>query len=278
MTQTHASDGTRIIPADEIKNCCAVLYSNDLVRLLVGESLHPGGLELTQRTGELLALGPGRKLLDVACGPGTSAIWLAREFGCEVTGVDYAKRSIAAADHAATASGVSDRARFLLGDAERLPLPDASFDAVMCECSLCTFPDKPAAVREIFRVLAPGGRFALSDLVRTGPVPRELQGLFAWVACIADAWPVEEYISLLEECAFEVELVERHDALLGTLVDGLRRRLVGAQLASGLGKLELPGIDLESASAIARSAADAIQDGRLGYTLVIATKASTGSG
>jgi arsenite methyltransferase len=278
LTHTRTGDGTQMIRADEIKNCCALLYSNDLVRLLVGESLHPGGLELTRRTGELLALSPGRKLLDVACGPGASAIWLAREFGCEVRGVDYAKRGVAAARHAATATGLSERARFLVGDAERLPLPDSSFDAVICECSFCTFPDKPVAVREIFRVLAPGGRFALSDLVRTGPIPAELQGLFAWVACIADAWPVEEYRSLLEECAFEVELVERHDALLGTLVDGIRRRLVGAQLASGLGKLELPGLDLAAAAALARSAADAIEDGRLGYALVVATKPSTESG
>ncbi len=99
-----------------------------------------------------------------------------------------------------------------------------------------------------------------------------MQGLFAWVACIADAWPVAEYKLLLEECAFEVELVERHDALLGAMVDTVRRRLVGAQLASGLGKLELPAIDLESAAAIARSAADAIEEGRLGYALMIARK------
>lgn len=261
--------------ADEIKICCALLYSNDWVRLLVGESLHPGGVELTRRTGELLALGEGRKLLDVACGPGTSAICLAETFGCDVTGVDFSKQSIAAAEHAAEARGVSNRARFLLGDAEHLPLPDTSFDAVICECSLCTFPDKPAAVREIFRVLRPGGRFGLSDLVRTGPIPPELQSLSAWVACIADARPLAEHRSLLDECGFQVELAERHDELLETMVDSIRRRLVAAQLASGLGKLELPGLDLDSAAVMARSAAGAVKDGRLGYALVIATKPST---
>jgi ubiquinone/menaquinone biosynthesis C-methylase UbiE len=263
-----------MIMADEIKTCCAVLYSSDLVRLLVGESLHPGGLELTQHIGELLALSPDRKLLDIACGPGTSAIWFAREFGCDVTGLDYGKRSIAVARDAANAAGLSDRARFLCGDAEHLPLPDSSVDAVICECSFCTFPNKLGAAREVLRVLAPGGRFAVSDLVRIGPLPSELQSLFGWVGCIAGAQPLEDYRSLLEESNFKVELVEHHDALLRVLVDNIRRRLVGAQVASGLGRLELAGIDLDSATAMARSAADAVRNGRLGYVLIVATKAS----
>jgi ubiquinone/menaquinone biosynthesis C-methylase UbiE len=266
-----------MIEADEIKSCCAMLYSNDLVRLLVGDSLHPGGLELTQHIGARMALCADRKLLDIACGPGTSAIRLAREFGCAVTGLDYAKRSIAAAQHSAIAAGLAERTQFVCGDAEHLPLPDSSVDAAICECSFCTFPNKLAAAREVFRVLAPGGRFALSDLVRTGPVPSELQSLFAWAGCIAGAQPLEDYRSLLEQSNFEVELVEHHDALLRTLVDNIRRRLVGAQVASGLGRLGLAGIDLDSATAIARSAADAVRDGRLGYVLIVATKASTES-
>jgi hypothetical protein len=88
---------------------------------------------------------------------------------------------------------------------------------------------------------------------------------------------MEDYRSLLEESNFKLELVERHDALLRTLVDNIRRRLVGAQLASGLGGLELLGIDLDSAAALARSAADAVRDGRLGYLLMVATKAPTES-
>ena len=255
-----------------IKTCCARLYSNDWVRLLVGESLHPGGLELTRRLGDLLGLVSGSELLDVACGSGTSAFHLAHEFGCRVTGLDYGEDSVAAARKAAELRGLSARARFLTGDAERLPLPAASFGAVICECAFCTFPDKPAAAREVFRVLRPGGRFGLADLVRSGPLPADLEGLLAWAACVADARPVDDYRATLEGCGFEVDMVEFHDQALSTLVDDIRRRLVGAQLASGLGKLELPRIDLAKASALARSAARAIEDHRLGYILLVATK------
>ena len=270
------TEGVRMVGASELKACCAQLYSNDWVRTLVGESLHPGGLELTRRLGHLLGLGPGRTLLDVACGRGTSAIWLARELDCEVTGVDYAKQNTDSARSAAALSRVSAQTRFMPGDAEHLPLPDSSFDAAICECSFCTFPDKPAAAREMFRVLHPGGRLGLADLVRSGPLPAELESLLGWVACIADARPVAEYRSTLEDCGFVVEQVEVHDDALATLVDGIRRRLVGAQLASGLGKMNLPGIDLATATSLARTAARAIEDRCLSYVLLLATKPTTG--
>ena len=64
--------------ATEIKTCCASLYESDWTRLLLGDSFHPGGLNLTERLGELLDLGPGQRVLDVAAGVGTSAIFLAR--------------------------------------------------------------------------------------------------------------------------------------------------------------------------------------------------------
>jgi arsenite methyltransferase len=124
-------------------------------------------------------LGPRFQLLDVAAGRSTSAIHLAQRFGCSVVGVDYGDATVAAA-HAATArAGLGDRVQFVTGDAERLPCADGAFDAVICECAFCTFPDKQAAATEFARVLRSGGRVGLSDLTRTGPLPPDLQGLLA---------------------------------------------------------------------------------------------------
>jgi ubiquinone/menaquinone biosynthesis C-methylase UbiE len=64
---------------------------------------------------------------------------------------------------------------------------------VICECAFCTFRDKSAAASEFARVLKPGGKVGLSDLTRSGILPAELDGLLAWVACIADARPISEY-------------------------------------------------------------------------------------
>ena len=140
-------------PADpaELKSCCAALYQSDFARLLLGDTFHPGGRRLTARLGELLGLGPAVRVLDVATGKGESAIFLARQFGCEVVGVDFGPRNVREANSRATAAQVDHLVSFAEGDAERLDFPDAGFDAVICECAFCAFPDKAAASSEFAR-------------------------------------------------------------------------------------------------------------------------------
>src|SRR5260370_14924982 len=153
-------------PADSrrIKQCCAQLYESDLGKVLLGDSFHPGGLRLTERLGELLHLTPASRVLDIASGKGTNALFLAERFGCHVIGTDYSSQNIARANELAAAKGLASRVRFEPGDAERLPFPDASFDAVLCECAFCTFQDNSDAAREFVRVLRPAMRVGLSDI------------------------------------------------------------------------------------------------------------------
>lgn len=259
------------VPA-EVKACCAALYAADWVPLLLGDALHPGGLDLTEQLGTLLDLRSGTRVLDVAAGRGSSAVRLATRFGCTVLGVDYGAENVAAARAAAERAGVADRVRFVRGDAEALAVPDRAFDAVLCECALCTFPDKPAAAAELARVLRPGGRLALSDVTRDGPLPAELDGLLARVACLADAQPVAAYVRLLRNAGFAIDLVEPRDAALLALIDQVRARLLASQLAVGLQGLTLPGIDLADAQRVARSAAEAARTGRLGYVVILAMR------
>ncbi|HEY7848430.1 MAG TPA: methyltransferase domain-containing protein, partial [Ktedonobacterales bacterium] len=117
--------------ANAVKSCCAAVYQSDWARLLLGESFHPGGLALTERLGHALGLRPGLRVLDVAAGQGASAIHLAQIFGCELVGVDLGPASAHAANEAAERAGVAHLARFICGDAERLPIDDATFDAVV---------------------------------------------------------------------------------------------------------------------------------------------------
>ena len=256
----------------EAKSCCADLYASDWVRLLLGDSFHPGGIVLSERLGTLLGLEPGFQVLDVAAGRGTSAIHLAQRFGCSVVGVDYGDASVAAARTAAARAGLVDRVQFVMGDAERLPCADGAFDAVICECAFCTFPDKQAAAAEFARVLRSGGRLGLSDLTRTGALPPDLRGLLAWVACIADARPVDEYVACLQGAGLAVDAVEPHDEALAAMVRDIRTKLLGAEVLVKLKTLDLPGVDFEAAKGLVRSAADAVRAGTLGYALIIATK------
>lgn len=152
-----------------IKQCCATVYESDAVKLLLGDALHPGGTEMTERLGRMLGLGPRKRVLDVAAGRGTTALTLATRFGCEVIGLDYSPRNIEEAKRGASERGLSDKVTFYCGDAERLPFADASFDAIVCECALCTFPNKASAATEFARVLRVGGQVGLSDPTRRGP-------------------------------------------------------------------------------------------------------------
>ena len=95
-----------------------------------------------------MELGPNSRVLDVAAGTGGSALFLAERFGCEVVGIDYSRESVALANAAAAEAGLAGRVRFELGDAEQLPFDNGSFDAVICECAFCTFPDKTKAAAE----------------------------------------------------------------------------------------------------------------------------------
>lgn len=174
----------------EAKACCAAAYSTDLVAMVLGESYHPGGRALTRRLADVTGLRAGQRVLDVASGPGTTAVLIAQEFGVTVDGVDLSAASVQRAVAAGQAAGLSARVRFHTGDAERLPFQDATFDAVICECAFCTFPDKQAAAAELARVLRPGGRIGLSDVTLSpGDLPPELRGLAGWVACLAAARP-----------------------------------------------------------------------------------------
>lgn len=257
------------VAPEELKSCCATAYASAAARFLLGDSFHPGGAALTSRLARSLGVGPGSRVVDVASGPGASALQLARETGCEVIGVDLSAESVAAARQAAAAAGLDGRVSFVEGDAEALPLPDASADGALCECALCTFPDKRAAARELARVLRPGGRLALSDMTAVpSRLPAELTTLQGWIACVADARPLEETAALLEREGLVVESLERHDEALVALVDRIEARLSVAAMVSNGGL----GLDLERGRELVASAREAVAAGALGYGALVARR------
>ena len=256
----------------DVKQCCSAFYGSTLAHLLLGDSFHPGGTRLTTRLGQLSRLTRDSKVLDVAAGRGTSAFHLAQSFGCRVVGVDLSGENVKLATAEAARRGVADRVSFRLGDAEKLAVAADSFDAVLCECAFCTFPDKQSAAGEFARVLKPGGRLGLSDLTRTaGPLP-ELDGLLAWIACIGDARPVQLYSETLRLAGFTIETVEDHRYALTEMVRQIQGKLLGAEIAAGLRKVDLPDVNFAEARRFAQAALSAIQAGRLGYAVLCAIK------
>jgi arsenite methyltransferase len=256
--------------AGDVKACCASAYQRDAVALILGESYHPGGLDLTRRLARALGLRPGQRVLDVASGPGTTALLLAAEFGVDVVGVDLGEQAVARAGARAAEQGFGHRVRFQVGDAERLPLEDASVDAVVCECAFCTFPDKPTAAAEIARVLRPGGKVGITDVaLDAGRLHAELTTLAGWVACLADARTVEEYVELLARAGLHVTRRESHDDALARMIELIDARLVAFRMAK---VPALAGIDFDVARERTALAAGAVRDGIAGYTLLVAEK------
>lgn len=256
---------------EEVKACCAASYGSDAVALLLGDSYHPGGLPLTRRLAEGLRLGPGHRVVDVAAGPGASARLLAVEKGVTVDGVDLGAAGVERARALTAEAGLSESVRFHLGDAERLPLADGAFDAVVCECAFCTFPDKTTAAAEFARVLRPGGRVGITDVTVTGELPPELTTLTAWVACIADARPLQEYSVILAAAGLRTVRSESHDGALARMIDEIEARLRLLRMTSP-DRLAHAGVDVDAVLRYTTLAKQAVSGGLIGYALLIAEK------
>jgi arsenite methyltransferase len=253
--------------ATETKACCAQAYASGAARFLLGDDLHPGGAALTDELLRALRVGPAGVIVDVASGPGTSARRAAA--GCMVIAVDISAHGGWSPAPQAGGGRVQRAPRFLRGDAEALPLGDASVDGALCECAFCLFPDKRAAAREIGRVLRPGARVALSDVCADAArLPLELRSLDAYVACLAGAVPLARTAEILEDAGLTVERLERRDEVVAPMLERIQARLRFARLIGGG---QLAGL-VDRAEQLARAAQAALREGALGYGIVIARR------
>jgi ubiquinone/menaquinone biosynthesis C-methylase UbiE len=163
----------------------------------------------------LIDLHEGQTVLDLGSGGGIDVLLSAKRVGPTgfVYGVDMTDEMLALAQENKAKAGVTNVA-FLRGRIEDIPLPAATVDVVISNCVINLAADKSLVLRDAFRVLKPGGRFAVSDVVADGPVPNGLrQNMEAWVGCLAGALPVDEYTHLLTDAGFEevsVEITRRY--------------------------------------------------------------------
>ena len=165
----------------------------------------------------LIDLKEGQTVLDLGSGGGIDVLLSAKRVGPTgfVYGVDMTEEMLALAMENKAKAGVSNVA-FLKGRIEDIPLPANSVDVVISNCVINLAADKAQVLRDAFRVLKPGGRFAVADVVADGPVPEELRAsMEAWVGCIAGALDREVYARLLAEAGFadiDIEITRRYRA------------------------------------------------------------------
>ena len=153
----------------------------------------------------LAELKPGETVLDLGSGGGIDVLLSARRVGPtgKAYGLDMTDDMLAIARENQRKAGV-ENVEFLKGEIEKIPLPDCSVDVIISNCVINLSADKDRVLREAFRVLKPGGRFAVSDVVVRGEVPDEVRkSMLLWVGCIAGALREDDYTSKLAAAGFE---------------------------------------------------------------------------
>jgi arsenite methyltransferase len=158
----------------------------------------------------LIDLHPGETVLDLGSGGGIDVLLSARRVGPtgRVYGLDMTDEMLALARDNQQKAGVHN-AEFLKGEIENIPLPDGSVDVIISNCVINLSPEKDRVLAEAWRVLKPGGRFAVSDIVVRGKVSADIrQSIELWMGCVAGAMEEEEYRERLAEAGFEsIEIV-----------------------------------------------------------------------
>ncbi len=140
--------------------------SLELKDLSLIDQLHTGGHMATRHLGEKSGLVPGTRILDAGCGIGGSSRLLGKRFNCQVTGLDLVESFVRVARMLTRATDLESKVRFKQGDVCRMPFGDEQFDVVFCQHTLMNIPNKVAAFVEFARVLRPGGRLILHEVVQ----------------------------------------------------------------------------------------------------------------
>jgi SAM-dependent methyltransferase len=225
-----AEPGAGAVTAGAAASCCGpassccgplpsgVVVDSDAVSRLIGYSddelaAVPEGANLGLGCGNpqaIAALRPGEVVLDLGAGAGFDCFLARRAVGSEglVIGVDMTPEMVARARENAAKAGY-DNVEFRLGEIEHLPVADASVDVIISNCVINLSPDKPAVFRDAFRVLKPGGRLAVSDMVATAELPQEwLDDMRLLSACISGALQIDQLAGIMTEVGFTDVTIE----------------------------------------------------------------------
>jgi SAM-dependent methyltransferase len=202
-----ATGGSSCCGAAPATDCCDPITSNLYDAAQMGE-LPETAVLASLGCGNPTALAelkPGEVVLDLGSGGGIDVLLSARRVGPtgKAFGLDMTDEMLALARENQHKAG-AENVEFLKGDIENIPLPDNSVDVIISNCVINLSANKDRVLREAFRVLTPGGRFAVSDVVTRGHVPPEVrESMLLWVGCIAGALEESEYTNKLANAGFE---------------------------------------------------------------------------
>ncbi|MHA2045254.1 MAG: class I SAM-dependent methyltransferase [Candidatus Thorarchaeota archaeon] len=252
----------------DVAGCCGDFYNHPIVSKLLDGIFHPGGLALSKLMADRMGIDAESVVLDIACGDGKTATYLAKTLGCRVSGIDASQQMIETAREVATDLRVGNRTDFEVALAGNIPHATGTYSHALSECSLCTFVDKEQATLEITRVLAPGGIFGLNDVTVQDhdELEVELQTLLGRVACIADALSSEDYVNLFQKNGYVLVTSSDHSNLLEDMARKARGR---ARFFRDVGGAEETMNTMSEAIRIIKMIENQISAGNIGYEMFI---------
>ncbi len=258
----------------QLKKSTARFYGDCFFELIIKDVLHPGGLELTERLANLANIDENSTVLDIASGKGTSAIFLAKNFNCNVVGVDLSKGIVKKATYVANTEMLSDRDKvsFKISDAEKLPFKAGAFDAIISECALCLFPNKKGALTEMYRVLKDGGKIALSD-VTLEKTSRELRNKLLFFGCLTGAESLSVLQDMIEGIGFvDVSAIDSSQVVVDLYKSLKRRSSLLKHLLKIVGNSKNGDVNVKNLVEFGKTAEQLILAGKLGYGIVTGEK------
>ncbi len=261
------------ISNESVASCCTTLYSHPLASWLLGESLHPGGLALTDQLADIAGIGIDNCVLDVGCGHGSSSLHLAARRGCEIVGITLEEAGVQAARRKAELQGLTDAVSFEQGDIEDMAIEPGRFDTLLMECVLSTLGRKRQTLGRLREALPVGGKIALTDVTVQGDLPDELDGVVASALCIGDALSHDEYVELIQSSGFDIVAAEDVNHVAQEFVQRLRTALMMAEAAVGLGKLDMSRDTIKDVRDMVNVARTHVEDGTLSYSMIVGERA-----
>ena len=231
-------------------SCCTDIITSDLYQKIDMEGLPEDMIAASFGCGNptlLAELNAGEVVLDLGSGAGLDVLLSAKRVGPQgkAYGLDMTDEMLAVARANQSRSGIAN-AEFLKGHIENIPLADNSVDVIISNCVINLSADKDQVLKEAYRVLKPGGRLAVADIVLTRDLPDKIrQDIMAWAGCIAGALKDEEYQQKLSSAGFsaiEIEITRVYDftsdegkSLLPNLADNELRQVDGAIISAFIG-------------------------------------------
>lgn len=258
----------------QLKKSTARFYENSFFELIIKDVLHPGGLELTEQLANLANIDEKSTVLDIASGKGTSAIFLVKNFNCNIVGVDLSKGIVKKAIDLANTEMLSDRDKvsFKVSDAEKLPFKNGVFDAVISECALCLFPNKKSALTEMFRVLKDDGKIALSDVTLEN-TSRELRNKLLFFGCLTGAESLDVLKTMIEGIGFvDVHVIDSSQVVLDLYKSVKKRSSLLKHLLKIVGNSKNGDVNVRNLVEFGKTAEQLILEGKLGYGIVTGKK------